>query len=93
MVNLTGRRLSDLGLRAGMATIIRGRVRDDDVIAAHLGEPVRFSKALGRSLPVTPAPNPPNRPTFQARLARLVCRITLSIGAPGAISLDTWTPS
>ncbi|WP_340645648.1 dihydroorotase [Phenylobacterium sp.] len=32
-----------------MATIIRGRVvmRDDEVIASHLGEPVRFSETLG----------------------------------------------
>ncbi len=32
-----------------MATIIRGRVvmRDDEVIAPHLGEPVRFSETLG----------------------------------------------
>jgi dihydroorotase len=31
-----------------MATIIRGRVvmRDDEVIAPHLGEPVRFAETL-----------------------------------------------
>ena len=32
-----------------MATIVRGRIvmRDDEVVAPHLGEPVRFAETLG----------------------------------------------